>query len=411
MTVKNLPDAAGHYGAYGGRFVPETLMKALADLEREYRAAKDDAKFRQELDYYLRQYAGRPTPLYYAERLTRHLGGAKIYLKREDLCHTGAHKINNTLGQVLLALRMRKRRIIAETGAGQHGVASATAAAMFGLECEVYMGDEDIRRQNLNVFRMKLLGAKVTAVHSGSKTLKDATNAAMHDWMSSVEYTHYIIGSVIGPHPFPMMVCDFQSVIGKESRRQCLEAEGRLPEVLVACVGGGSNSMGLFHPFLADEHVRMVGVEAGGYGMGSGQNAATLLLGKPGVLHGSLSYVLQDEDGQTARVHSVSAGLDYPGVGPEHSYLKDAGRVAYTSVSDREAIEAFCLCAKLEGIIPALESAHALAHVAKMAPTMTSRDVVVVCLSGRGDKDAFEVARILEQNEENRHVRRHSQNG
>ncbi len=382
---------------YGGKFVPETLMSALTELEAEYAAARRDPEFQKTLDYYLTQYVGRPTPLYYAERLTKHLGGAKIYLKREDLAHTGAHKINNTMGQVLLAVRMGKKRIIAETGAGQHGVASATAAAMFGLECEVYMGDEDIRRQNLNVFRMKLLGAKVTAVHSGSKTLKDATNAAMRDWMATVEHTHYIIGSVVGPHPFPMMVRDFQSVIGSETRRQMMDQEGRLPDVLVACVGGGSNSMGMFHPFLDDESVQIVGVEAGGYGIETGKHAATLVAGKPGVLHGSLSYILQDADGQTALVHSVSAGLDYPGVGPEHAYLKDTGRVEYTSVTDDEAIQAFCETSRLEGIIPALESSHAIAQVMKIAPTMSPQTLIAVCLSGRGDKDAYEVARILDE--------------
>ena len=356
MNAGHLPTSDGHFGTYGGRFVPETLMHALAELDAEYAAARKDPDFQRQLDYYLRQYAGRPTPLYFAERLTKRLAGPKIYLKREDLAHTGAHKINNTLGQVLLAVRMGKRRIIAETGAGQHGVATATAAAMFGLDCEVYMGDEDIRRQNLNVFRMKLLGAKVTPVHSGSKTLKDATNAAMRDWMATVEHTHYIIGSVVGPHPFPMMVRDFQAVIGDEARAQCQELEGRLPDTLVACVGGGSNSIGLFYPFLDDEDIQMVGVEAGGFGIDTNMHAATLVMGKPGVLHGSLSYVLQDEDGQTSSVHSVSAGLDYPGVGPEHSYLKDTGRVEYTSVTDDEAIDAFCTLANLEGIIPALES-------------------------------------------------------
>lgn len=400
MTSNDLPTPEGRFGIYGGKFVPETLMHALIELEAEYAAACSDPKFAEELDYYRRQYAGRPTPLYFAERLTKHLGGAKIYLKREDLAHTGAHKINNTLGQVLLALRMGKRRIIAETGAGQHGVATATAAAMFGLECEVYMGDEDIRRQNLNVFRMKLLGAKVTPVHSGSRTLKDATNAAMRDWMSTVEHTHYIIGSVVGPHPFPMMVRDFQAVIGDETRVQCQEAEGRLPDVLVACVGGGSNSIGMFYPFVDDESVEMIGVEAGGLGIDTDMHAATLALGKPGVLHGSLSYVLQDEDGQTAPVHSIAAGLDYPGVGPEHSYLKDKGRVQYTSVTDEEAIDAFSTCAKLEGIIPALETAHAVAHIIKAAPTMPADKIVVMCFSGRGDKDAFEVARILDEKSE-----------
>ena len=385
----------GHFGPYGGQYVPETLMRALLELDEAYAEAKADPAFQAELDALLADYVGRPSPLYLAGRLTAELGGAKVYLKREDLNHTGAHKINNTLGQGLLAKRMKKRRLIAETGAGQHGVATAVAAALFGFECEVYMGDEDIRRQNLNVFRMKLLGTTVTAVHSGSKTLKDATNAAMRDWMASVEYTHYIIGSVVGPHPFPMMVRDFQAVIGKETREQIMEKEGRLPDVLVACVGGGSNSIGIFHEFIPEESVRLIGVEAAGRGLKPGDHAATLLLGKPGVLHGSLSYVLQDEDGQTSPVHSVSAGLDYPGVGPEHSQLKDSGRAEYVAATDQEALDAFVKLAKLEGIIPALESAHAVAHVMKIAPGMPKDAIIVICLSGRGDKDAFEVARIL----------------
>ena len=385
----------GHFGPYGGQYVPETLMRALLELEAAYDEAKRDPAFQAQLDLLLADYVGRPSPLYLAGRLTAELGGAKVYLKREDLNHTGAHKINNTLGQGLLAKRMKKRRLIAETGAGQHGVATAVAAALLGFECEVYMGDEDIRRQNLNVFRMKLLGTKVTAVHSGSRTLKDATNAAMRDWMASVEYTHYIIGSVVGPHPFPAMVRDFQTVIGRETRKQILEKEGRPPDVLVACVGGGSNSIGIFHEFIPDETVKLIGVEAAGRGLNLGDHAATLLLGKPGVLHGSLSYVLQDEDGQTSPVHSVSAGLDYPGVGPEHSRLKDTGRAEYVAVTDEEALDAFMRLAKLEGIIPALESAHAIAHTIKIAPDMPKDAVLVVCLSGRGDKDAFEVARIL----------------
>ncbi|HUV38626.1 MAG TPA: tryptophan synthase subunit beta [Planctomycetota bacterium] len=385
----------GHFGPYGGQYVPETLMRALVELEAAWEAAKVDPAFRAELDGLLKDYVGRPSPLYLAARLTAELGGAKVYLKREDLNHTGAHKINNTLGQGLLAKRMGKKRLIAETGAGQHGVATAVAAALLGFECEVYMGDEDIRRQNLNVFRMKLLGTTVTAVHSGSKTLKDATNAAMRDWMASVEHTHYIIGSVVGPHPFPVMVRDFQSVIGVETRAQVLEKEGRLPDVLVACVGGGSNSIGIFHEFIPEKSVRLIGVEAAGRGLKPGDHAATLLLGKPGVLHGSLSYVLQDDDGQTSAVHSVSAGLDYPGVGPEHAQLKDTGRAEYTSATDAEALDAFVKLARLEGIIPALESAHAVAHVMKIAPQMKKDDVIVICLSGRGDKDAFEVARIL----------------
>jgi len=390
------PDGRGRFGEFGGRFVPETLMPALMEVERCYLEAREDPRFQEELDYYLTQYAGRPSPLYLAQRLTRHFGGPKIYLKREDLNHTGAHKINNTLGQALLTVRMGKKRVIAETGAGQHGVATATAAAMFGLECDVYMGDEDIRRQELNVFRMKLLGARVIPVHSGSKTLKDATNEAFRDWIASVRGTHYIIGSVVGPHPYPMMVRDFQSVIGREAREQILRAEGRLPDVLLACVGGGSNSMGLFYPFLGDESVRLIGVEAGGRSDKLGDHAASLSFGRVGVLHGSCSYVLQDDDGQTAPVHSVSAGLDYPGVGPELSYLKDASRSEFVHVTDAEALEAFNLCATLEGIIPALEPAHALAHLKTLASELTTDHVIVVCLSGRGDKDCVEVARLTD---------------
>ena len=385
----------GRFGPYGGQYVPETLMRALIELEKAYDEARRDPAFQKELDGLLADYVGRPSPLYFAQRLTKELGGAKIYLKREDLNHTGAHKINNTLGQGLLARRMGKKRLIAETGAGQHGVATAVVAALFGFECEVFMGDEDIRRQNLNVFRMKLLGTKVTAVHSGSKTLKDATNAAMRDWMASVEHTHYIIGSVVGPHPFPTMVRDFQSVIGKETREQMLQKEHRLPDAVVACVGGGSNSIGIFHAFIPDKSVRLIGGEAAGRGLSAGNHAATLTMGHPGVLHGSLSYVLQDEDGQTSTVHSVSAGLDYPGVGPEHSWLKDTGRAEYVAATDQEAIDAFQRLAKLEGIIPALESAHAVAHVIRTAPAMPKDALVVVCLSGRGDKDAHEGARIL----------------
>jgi len=390
--TEQVPDKRGYFGEFGGRFVPETLVPALEQLERAFLAAKQDPEFQRELDYYLRQYAGRPSPLYLAERLSRHIGGPRIYLKREDLCHTGAHKINNTLGQVLLAVRMGKRRIIAETGAGQHGVATATAAAMFGLQCDVYMGTEDIRRQRLNCVRMELLGARVLPVSTGSRTLKDATNEAMRDWMASFEQTHYIIGSVVGPHPFPAMVAHFQSVIGREAREQVLEKEGRLPDLLVACVGGGSNAMGLFGPFIADEGVEMIGVEAGGMGTGQGQHAATLLFGRPGVLHGSKSYVLQDEDGQTSPVHSIAAGLDYPGTGPQHSWLKERGRAKYTAVTDQEALDAFQLCARTEGIIPALESAHALAYMAKAGPGIPHDRVVIVCLSGRGDKDVYEVA-------------------
>jgi tryptophan synthase beta chain len=391
----NLPDRAGHFGPYGGVFVPETLIFALQQLEAEYRRAQADPQFRRDFDYYLREFVGRPTPLYFARRLTDKLGGAKIYFKREDLNHTGAHKINNTIGQALLTVRMGKQRVIAETGAGQHGVATATAAALFGLKCDVYMGAEDIRRQSLNVFRMKLMGANVVEVTSGSRTLKDATNEAMRDWMGSVQGTHYIIGSVVGPHPFPMIVRDFQSVIGAEARAQCLEIERRLPDYIVACVGGGSNAAGIFAPFAGDKNVRLVGVEAGGRGGTLGQHAASLTQGRPGVLHGSLSYVLQDDDGQTADVHSVSAGLDYPGVGPEHAYWKDIGRVEYVSITDDEAIEAFQTCARLEGILPALETAHALAQTAKLAPKLSKDQVIVVNLSGRGDKDCQEIARLI----------------
>jgi tryptophan synthase beta chain len=376
-------------------FVPETLIFALQQLEFEYRRARSDPQFRQDFEYYLRQFVGRPTRLYFARRLTEKLGGAKIYLKREDLNHTGAHKINNTVGQAMLARRMGKTRIIAETGAGQHGVASATVAARLGLKCVVYMGAEDVRRQNLNVFRMKLMGANVVEVTSGSKTLKDALNEAMRDWMGSVEHTHYIIGSVVGPHPFPMIVRDFQSVIGTEARAQCLEAEGRLPDYVIACVGGGSNAAGIFAPFANDKSVRLIGVEAGGRGGALGQHAASLTQGRPGVLHGSLSYVLQDDDGQTADVHSVSAGLDYPGVGPEHAYWKDTGRVQYVSITDDEAMDAFKLCAESEGILPALETSHALAQTYKLAPTLSKDQLIVVNLSGRGDKDCQEIARLI----------------
>jgi tryptophan synthase beta chain len=394
---ESLPDAAGHFGAYGGVFVPETLIAALKQLEDEYRRAKIDPTFLKDFDYYLKEFVGRPSRFYFAQRLTEHLGGARIYLKREDLNHTGAHKINNTIGQALLTLRMGKKRVIAETGAGQHGVATATAAARFGLACDVYMGAEDIRRQNLNVFRMRLMGARVIEVTSGSKTLKDATNEAMRDWMGSVENTHYIIGSVVGPHPFPMIVRDFQSVIGQEAREQCLKIEGRLPDAVVACVGGGSNAAGIFAPFAADKSVKLIGVEAGGRGTSLGQHAAALCAGRPGVLHGSLSYVLQDDDGQTADVHSISAGLDYPGVGPEHAYWKDTGRVEYVRIDDAEALESFQTFAKLEGILPALECAHAFAHVAKIAPAMGKDQILLMNLSGRGDKDCQEVARLIGQ--------------
>lgn len=371
-------------------------MTTLEDLERVYLEARQDPKFQAELDYYLHRYAGRPTPIYFAQRLTEKLAGAKIYLKREDLCHTGAHKINNTLGQVLLTRRMRKRRVIAETGAGQHGVATATAAALFGLECEIYMGTEDMQRQALNVFRMRLLGAKVTPVDAGSRTLKDAINEAMRDWVTNVDDTHYVLGSALGAHPFPMMVRDFQSVIGREARADMLEAEGRLPDVLLACVGGGSNAIGLFYPFIEDRGVRMIGVEAGGLGIESGKHAARFATGEPGVLHGTLSYVLQDADGQIQTTHSVSAGLDYPGVGPEHTYLREVGRAEYVWVTDEEAIRGFQLLAADEGIIPALECAHAIAYATKLAPEIGRNSILLINLSGRGDKDVELVAQIID---------------
>ncbi|MGH7235755.1 MAG: tryptophan synthase subunit beta [Nitrospiraceae bacterium] len=389
-----LPDTHGRFGKYGGRYVPETLMPALLELEQAYLKARRDRRFQAELDQYLKLYVGRPTPLYFAEKLTRRLGGAKIYLKREDLCHTGAHKINNTIGQGLLTRRMKKKRVIAETGAGQHGVAVATVAALFGLTCEIYMGTEDMQRQALNVFRMRLLGATVTGVNAGSRTLKDAISEAMRDWTTNVRTTHYILGSVLGAHPYPMMIRDFQSVIGREARRQIVAAEGRLPDCLVACVGGGSNSLGLFHPFLKDRNVKMVGVEAGGLGVESGKHAARFAGGRPGVLHGTMTYLLQDDDGQINLTHSVSAGLDYAAVGPEHSFYHDAGRIRYTSATDEEALSAFDLLSREEGIVPALESAHAIAEVVKLAPTMKPRLVVIVNLSGRGDKDVQHVARL-----------------
>ncbi len=394
-ATATLPDALGRFGPFGGVYVPETLVAALHQLEQEYLKARADADFRAEFEHLLREVVGRPSNLYFARRLTEKLGGAKIYLKREDLNHTGAHKINNTIGQALLTRRMGKKRIIAETGAGQHGVASATAAALFGMACDVYMGSEDIRRQSLNVFRMKLMGSRVVSVESGSRTLKDATNAAMREWMGTVADTHYIIGSVVGPHPFPMIVRDFQSVIGIEARKQHLEHEGRLPDYVVACVGGGSNAAGIFHPFINDSSVKIVGVEAGGISTALGQHAAALSAGRPGVLHGSLSYVLQDDDGQTANVHSCSAGLDYPGVGPEHAYWKDSGRVEYISATDDEALAAFEQLARLEGILPALETAHAFAYVARLAPTLSKDQSIIVNLSGRGDKDCQEVAKLL----------------
>ncbi|CAI8041126.1 Tryptophan synthase beta chain [Geodia barretti] len=386
------PDERGRFGDYGGKFIPETLMAAVAELEEAYNTVKADEDFQARLVDLLSSYVGRPTPLYFAENLTRHLGGAKIYLKREDLAHTGAHKINNALGQALLAQHMGKRRIIAETGAGQHGVAAATACAMLGLQCIVYMGEEDIRRQSLNVFRMRLLEAEVISVESGTRTLKDAINEAIRDWVTNVETTHYLIGSVVGPHPYPVMVRDFQCVIGREARAQILQAEGRLPDYVMACVGGGSNAIGTFHPFVPDEDVRLVGLEAGGRGLDSGEHSATLTAGRPGVLHGSMTYLLQDEDGQVSPAHSISAGLDYPGVGPEHSYLKDSGRAEYSEVTDPQALEAFHLLCRTEGIIPALESAHAIYGAADLAPKLPQDSIILVCLSGRGDKDIGIVA-------------------
>ncbi|MEN9424448.1 MAG: tryptophan synthase subunit beta [Pseudomonadota bacterium] len=389
-----MPDKAGHFGAYGGRFVAETLMEPIYELEQAYEKLKNDPAFQAEFDRDLKYYVGRPSPLYLAERWTRELGGAKIYLKREDLNHTGAHKINNTIGQALLAKHMGKKRIIAETGAGQHGVASATIAARLGLECVVYMGAEDVQRQAPNVFRMKLLGATVVPVTSGSKTLKDALNEAMRDWVTNVDDTFYIIGTVAGPHPYPAMVRDFQSVIGREAREQILEQEGRLPDALVACVGGGSNAIGLFHPFLADESVAIYGVEAGGDGIETGKHAAPLCAGKPGVLHGNRTYLMEDSNGQIIETHSISAGLDYPGVGPEHAWLKDIGRANYVSVTDVEAMQGFHALTRIEGIIPALESSHALAYAMKLAPTMSKDQSIIVNLSGRGDKDINTIARL-----------------
>jgi tryptophan synthase beta chain len=394
-SLRSGPDPNGHFGAYGGRFVAETLMPLVLDLEKAYDEAKNDPKFHAELNGLLKDYVGRPNPLYYAERLTQHLGGAKIYLKREDLNHTGAHKINNCLGQILLALRMGKTRIIAETGAGQHGVATATVAARFGLPCIVYMGEVDIERQKPNVFRMNLLGAEVRGVSSGSRTLKDAMNEAIRDWVANVHDTFYIIGSAAGMHPYPMMVRDFQCVIGDEIKTQMLAVENKLPDLVVACVGGGSNAIGTFHPFLDDSSVEIHGVEAAGEGVNTHRQAATLTKGTPGVLHGSRSYLLQDSDGQIEEAHSISAGLDYPGVGPEHSWLKDQGRVKYFSATDKEAMEAFTTLSKVEGIIPALESAHALAHVMRIAPTMPKDAAIAVTLSGRGDKDVFTAAAAL----------------
>jgi tryptophan synthase beta chain len=395
IAAAALPDERGRFGPYGGQYVPETLMAALGELERAYREAQADPTFCRELDSLLREYVGRPTPLYFATNLTTRLGGARLYLKREDLAHTGAHKINNALGQALLVKRMNKPRVVAETGAGQHGVAAATVCAMLGLQCVVYMGEEDVRRQALNVFRMKLLGAEVLPVASGSRTLKDAINEAIRDWVTNVETTHYLLGSVVGPHPYPTMVRDFQSVIGFEAKDQMLSEEGRLPDYAVACVGGGSNAMGLFHPFYADESVRLVGVEAAGEGLASGHHAAPLNAGTPGVLHGSMSYLLQDSAGQVREAHSISAGLDYPGVGPEHAFYKDSGRAQYVSVSDGQAIEGLTLLCETEGIIPALETAHAIYYAAELAKTLSEEQIILIGLSGRGDKDMEIVAQAL----------------
>ncbi|NPV43484.1 MAG: tryptophan synthase subunit beta [Firmicutes bacterium] len=393
--MKILNEKKGHFGLFGGRYVPETLIPALDELEKAYNEAVKSPDFNIALSYYLKNYSGRPTPLYYAENLTRTLGGAKIFLKREDLNHTGAHKINNTLGQALLAKRMGKKRVIAETGAGQHGVATATVAAMFGLECEIYMGEKDMERQEINVFRMRMLGAKVTPVKTGSRTLKDATNEAIRDWVTNVKDTHYIIGSVVGPHPYPAIVRDFQAVIGREAKRQVLDIEGRLPDYVVACVGGGSNAMGIFYEFIPDKKVRLIGVEAAGKGIETGEHAASINAGSIGVLHGSKSYILQDEDGQIIPAHSISAGLDYPGVGPEHAYLKETGRATYVAVTDKEAVEGFKLLTKTEGIIPALESAHAVAFLERLSKVTTKEQTVILCLSGRGDKDVYTVSKHL----------------
>ncbi|QKE74254.1 tryptophan synthase subunit beta [Arthrobacter citreus] len=397
MTTYTLPDVKGHFGMYGGKYIPETLVQAITELEEAYSTIKDDPTFNEEIENLLKDYVGRQTPLYFAENLTKHANGAKIYLKREDLNHTGAHKINNAIGQALLAIRMGKRKIVAETGAGQHGVATATVCALLNLDCVIFMGAEDVRRQELNVFRMELLGAKVISVESGSATLKDAVNEALRYWVANVDDTHYLLGSVMGPHPFPMMVRDFQSVIGKETRQQFLEKEGKLPDAVVACIGGGSNAIGMFHPFITDESVKLFGVEAAGHGIDTDKQAASLTKGVPGVLHGALMYLLQDEDGQIQEAHSISAGLDYPGVGPEHCYLKDIDRVKYESITDKEALDAFKLLARLEGIIPALESAHAVAYAIKQAKIMGKDENLIICLSGRGDKDVHTVRDRLKE--------------
>lgn len=389
------PDKHGHFGIYGGRYIAETLMPLILEVEQAYKTAKKDPSFKKQLNYYLKHYAGRPSPLYFAQRLTKHLGGAKIYFKRDELNHTGAHKINHCLGQILLAKSMGKKRIIAETGAGQHGVATATVCALFNMKCVIYMGERDIKRQSTNVFRMKLLGAEVIPVVSGSRTLKDAMNEALRDWVSNVDDTYYLIGTAAGPHPFPMMVRDFQSVIGKEAKKQIMELEGRLPDSLVACIGGGSNALGLFYPFINDSNIKMVAVEAAGEGINTKKTAASIAKGQVGVLHGNKTYILQDEDGQIIPTHSISAGLDYPGIGPEHSMLHDIKRVVYKSATDKEAIEAFKLCAKLEGILPALEPSHALAYVIREAGNLPKNHIMIMNLCGRGDKDIFTVAEAL----------------
>lgn len=399
QTNYKFPDNLGHFGQFGGRYVSETLIPALLELEKSYIEIKNDKGFQKEVSYYLSEYVGRPTPLYFARSMTEKLGGAKIYLKREDLAHTGAHKINNTIGQALLAVKMNKKRVIAETGAGQHGVATATVAALLDMECEVYMGLEDTRRQSLNVFRMKLLGANVKGVSSGTQTLKDAMNEAMRDWVTNVRDTFYIIGSVAGPHPYPMMVRDFQSVIGHEAKKQIIKNEGKLPDLLVACVGGGSNAMGLFFPFIQDRDVKKIGVEAAGEGIDTNRHSASISKGRVGVLHGSKTYVLQDENGLVKGAHSIAAGLDYPGVGPEHSFLNDEGLISYTSVNDTEALDAFKYLSEIEGIIPALETSHAIAHVIKIAPKMSKDSIIVICLSGRGDKDILSVNEYFEKDE------------
>ncbi len=398
INYNDFPDESGHFGEFGGRFVAETLMPLIIEVEKEYLNARKDPKFKKQLRYYLNNYVGRPSPLYFAERITRKINGPKVYFKRDELNHTGAHKINNCIGQILLAKRMGKKRIVAETGAGQHGLATATVCALFDLKCIVYMGEKDIKRQAPNVFKMKLLGAEIISVKSGTGTLKDAMNDALRDWVSNVVDTFYVIGTVAGPHPYPMMVRDFQSIIGEEAKKQILKAENRLPTVLIACIGGGSNALGLFHSFLKYDDIRIIGVEAGGMGINSNQHAASLSKGKPGFLHGNFTYLLQDKDGQIADAHSISAGLDYPGIGPEHSWLKDIKRVEYVSATDKEALEAFQLCSKLEGIIPALEPSHALAHLMKIGKKLSKKDLVIMNMCGRGDKDIFSVAKKLNFN-------------